>query len=170
MAEDVAEENILESVQQLEYEKWRDAELYDEIRDTAQVISTQVQEMSNFSRYERELATGKLQWGFIHTSKFWAENVYKFETNDFRALKSLAVLLLDDTSDPTTKAIICHDMGEFLTLHPLGKKKVAQLGIKQRVMQLMSSNVAADRDVRREALLCCQKMMLSKWQDIDSGK
>jgi len=134
------------------------------------MISTQVQEMTNYDRYERELQTGKLQWGFVHSSKFWAENVFKFETNDFKALKQLAALLLDETTDSTTKAVACHDFGEFVTSHPLGKKKVGQLGVKDRVMFLMASTTPADRELRREALLCCQKIMLNKWQEIESGK
>merc|ERR1712217_796489 len=166
----IAEEGLLETVQNLEYEKWRDSELYDEIREVSQLISTEIQELSNFARYERELNTGKLRWGFVHTSKFWAENVSKFDTNDFRALKALAGLLLSDSADATTRAVACHDIGEFVTLHPLGKKKVSQLQVKEKVMQLMSSTDAKHREVRREALLCCQKMMLNKWQDIETSK
>lgn len=168
VCEEIVEEGLLEAVQQLEYEKWRDTELYDEIRDTSQLISTEVQEMSNFDRYERELQTGKLAWGFVHTSKFWTENVNKFETNDFRAIKHLATLLMDFRTDATTLAVCCHDIGEFVTLHPLGKRKVAALQVKERVMNLMSSTDAENREVRREALLCCQKIMLNKWNEIDT--
>merc|ERR1711908_75028 len=110
------------------------------------LISSEVQEMSNFDRYEREL-----QSGFIHSSKFWAENVMKFEQNDFRALRTLAGLLLSTTSDPTTLAVACHDLGEFVALHPLGKKKVAQLQVKEKVMHLMGSTDPSYREVRREA-------------------
>merc|ERR1712217_580194 len=170
LCEQMVEGGVLEAVQQLEYEKWRDAELYDEIRDTAQHISLKVQEISNYERYEKELQSGKLQWGFIHSSKFWSENVHKFETNDFRAIKHLAELLNNFQTDKTTLAVCCHDIGEFVTLHPLGKRKIAGLHIKERIMKLMSSNDAADREVRREALLCCQKMMLNKWQDIEASK
>ncbi|CAE8717589.1 unnamed protein product, partial [Polarella glacialis] len=125
-----------------------------------------VNEMSNFARYERELQTGHLKWGFIHSSKFWAENALMFEANDFRALKLLAGLLLSPSTDSTTLAVACHDLGEFVTLHPFGKKKVAQLQVKERVMELMGSTEADKREVRREALLCCQKLMLNKWQDM----
>merc|ERR1712039_1062781 len=162
ISEEIAEEGLLDAVQNLEYEKWRDAELYEEIRDTSQLIAQKVQEISNFDRYERELQTGKLKWGFVHSSKFWTENVNKFETNDFRAIKQLAALLNDMRTDKTTLAVACHDLGEFVTLHPLGKKKLSQLQVKERVMELMSSTSADDREVRREALLCCQKMMLNK--------
>mmetsp|Transcript_13491 Transcript_13491/g.15336 ORF Transcript_13491/g.15336 Transcript_13491/m.15336 type:complete len:446 (+) Transcript_13491:78-1415(+) len=167
LCEDIVEEGVLESVQQLEFEKWRDAELYDDIRDMAAQIATEVQEMSNFDRYERELQTGALSWGFIHSSKFWAENVLKFEQNDFRALKMLASLLLNFNTEPTTLAVACHDLGEFVTMHPLGKKKINQLNVKERVMHLMGSTEPSHREVRREALLCCQKIMLNKWQEMD---
>jgi len=163
-AEQVVELGVLDPVQALEYEKWRDAELSDDIRDMASQIATKVQEMSNFDRYERELKDGKLKWGFIHSSKFWSENVIKFEQNDFRALKMLAALL--DSSDPTTLAVACHDLGEFVAMHPLGKKQISNLGVKERVMSLMSSNSPEQREVSREALLCCQKIMLNKWQEV----
>lgn len=170
LCEEIVELNVLDAVQTLEFEKWRDAELYDEIREVAQLISSEVQLMGNFERYERDLASGKLTWGFTHTSKFWGENVMKFEQNDFRALHRLRELLLDDDTDTTTLAICCHDIGEFVALHPLGKKKVNQLFIKERVMQLMADPAEDKREVRREALLCCQKIMLNKWQDLDKAK
>merc|ERR1712039_328046 len=166
ICEEIAEEGLLEAVQNLEYEKWRDAELYEDIRDTTQLIAQKVQEISNFDRYEKELQTGKLQWGFVHSSKFWSENVSKFETNDFRAIKHLASLLNDMRTDKTTLAVVCHDLGEFVTLHPLGKRKLTQLQVKDRIMNLMGSTDPDEREVRREALLCCQKIMLNKWNEI----
>lgn len=170
MCEDIVEENLLDAVQVLEFEKWRDSELYDEIHSMSNLIQTEVQTMSNFDRYERELQSGTLTKGFIHSSKFWAENVMKFEQNDFRSIKMLAALLQSHSTDATTLALACHDIGEFVTLHPLGKRKVAELHVKERVMELMGSNDAEQREVRREALLCCQKLMLNKWQDLDKAK
>jgi V-type H+-transporting ATPase subunit H len=166
---DMVDCNVLECVQAVEYEKWRDAELYDEIKELAGVISGQVQEMSNFDRYESELKSKSLKWGYTHTSKFWGENVMKFESNDFRALKMLAQLILSPVSDSTTLAVACYDIGEFVALHPLGKRKVAQLQVKERIMELMGSAGDDMREVRREALLCCQKIMLNKWQDLEKA-
>merc|ERR1711972_929933 len=99
-------------------------------------IQARMQEMSNFDRYLRELEGGRLKWGFIHSSKFWAENVLKFEQNDWKALKELALLL--NSCDSTTQAVACHDLGEFVTLHPLGKRQIAGLGVKDGVMKLMA--------------------------------
>merc|ERR1712232_675345 len=168
--EDMVEANMLEVVQAVEYEKWRDAELYDDIKELCGMISSEVSELSNFDRYERELKSGSLKWGYTHTSKFWGENVMKFESNDFRALKTLAALLLNPVSDSQTLAVACYDLGEFVSLHPLGKRKVSQLQVKERVMELMGSPGDNMREVRREALLCCQKIMLNKWQDLEKAK
>merc|ERR1712185_135132 len=166
--EDMVEEGMLEVVQNLEYEKWRDNDLYDDIREVGQMISNEVKERSNFDRYMKELESGNLAWGFIHSSKFFGENIMKFESNDFKAVKSLASLLAQD--DNTTLAVACHDIGQFVSLHPAGKKQVARLGVKERVMELMGSTDSDKREVRREALLCCQKIMLNKWQDAAADK
>merc|ERR1711972_562017 len=169
VAEQIVECGLLDVVQQLEFEKWRDAELYDDIRDMAGQIQARMQEMSNFDRYLRELEGGRLKWGFIHSPKFWAENVLKFEQNDWRALKMLAALL--GSADSTTQAVACHDLGEFVTLHPLGKRQIAGIkgiDVKEKVMQLMTLTSETNKEVRREALLCCQKIMLNKWQDVDT--
>jgi V-type H+-transporting ATPase subunit H len=164
LREEIVESNILDSVQNLEYEKWRDAELYDEIREMSSSIANAVAEVSNFDRYERELQTGKLSWGYCHTSKFFGENITKFDKNNFKVVKDLCGLLYE-SSDPETLAVACHDVGQFVALHPLGKKKVADLGIKERIMELMSTSGEENRQMTREALLCCQKIMLNKWQE-----
>lgn len=165
LSEAIVEKGLLDVVQALEYEKWRDNELYDEMRDVSQAIARQVGLMSNFDRYERELSTGQLQWGFIHSDKFWSENVMKFEANQFAAVKKLAALL--GSTNPTTLAVACHDLGEFVSLHPLGKIKANDFQVKDKVMQLMTHT---DRDVQRESLLCCQKLMLNKWQDLPGAQ
>jgi len=168
LCEEIVEAGMHEAVKNLEYEKWRDAELYDEIRALGGHIGTEMKELSNFDRYERELDSGKLSWGFVHDTKFWGENVMKFDQNDFRAVKTLAKLL--HSTDPTTLAVACHDIGEFVTLHPLGKKTISTLLVKERVMELMGASGDDYRDVRREALLCCQKIMLNKWQELGNDK
>merc|ERR1712050_251868 len=134
-------------------------------------IANYVHEMSNFDRYEKALQTGQLRRGFIHTSKFWGENVMKFEKDDFKPVKTL-VHLLSNKDDLDTLAVACQDLGEFVTLHPFGKRQAAKLNIKPRVMELMQLQGDSDkhREVRREALLCCQKIMLNKWQDIEKAK
>lgn len=165
LCEEIVKEGLLEPVQALEYEKWRDAELYEEIPSVVSKINAEVKDLSSFDRYEDELKSGVLSWGYLHTSKFWAENITKFETGEFRAIHTLARCL--ESSDPKTLAVACHDIGEFVSLHPAGKKVVAGMpDVKSKVMTLMADDSKDYREVRREALLCCQKIMLNKWQDL----
>jgi len=160
LAQDIVEVNLLDVLQQLEFEKWRDHEMYDDIREVMQLVSVQQSTLSSFDKYEKEVNSGNLDWGYLHSNKFWGENINKFEQKEFGVVKALCTLL--DIDNVTTQAVACHDIGEFAVLHPLGKKKVEQFGVKAKVMKLMESD---DREVRREALLCCQKIMLNKWQD-----
>ena len=51
LCEDIVEECLLEAVQNLEFEKWRDAELYEDARDMATQISSEVHAMSNFDDF-----------------------------------------------------------------------------------------------------------------------
>mmetsp|Transcript_74473 Transcript_74473/g.130186 ORF Transcript_74473/g.130186 Transcript_74473/m.130186 type:complete len:445 (-) Transcript_74473:171-1505(-) len=165
LCEEIVKEGLLEPVASLEYEKWRDPELYDEIQSVVSKINAEVKDLSSFDRYEEELKSGVLSWGYLHTSKFWAENITKFDTDGFRAIKTLAACL--EATDPKTLAVACHDIGEFVSLHPAGKKVVAGLpDVKSKVMTFMANDSKDYREVRREALLCCQKIMLNKWQDI----
>lgn len=165
LCEEVVESNVLDAVRALEYEKWREEEFYSEIAEMVQLIGAKVQEVSNFDKYEAEAASGKLTWGFIHTPKFFGENIMKFEKNDFSIVQKLKTIIITQP-DPTSTAIACHDIGEFVALHPIGKKKVTQLQLKEPIMEIMASSQPEMREARREALLCCQKIMLNKWMEV----
>jgi V-type H+-transporting ATPase subunit H len=170
LCEDMVETNVLEAVQSLEYEKWRDAELYDDIREMSNLISNEVQSLSNLEKYIAELSSGNLKAGYVHTSTFWGQNVMKMDKDDFKAIKVLSAVLVSPTSSVETLALACSDVGHFVALHPMGKKKVADFSIKDRIMVLMAAGGDEKREVRREALLCCQKIMLNKWQEVDKAK
>ena len=139
---EIVEKGTLEVLLQNEYERWRAAELHDEIRKMSQAVSTRVIELSNFDRYEKELSSGNLRWGFIHSKKYRAENVMKLENDEFQAIRTLGTLLT--STDTTTLAVACHDAGEFVRLHPVGKRMCMKMGIKANVRTLMAH---PDREV-----------------------
>lgn len=43
--------------------------------------------VSTMERYEKELRTGHLNWGLLHTDKFWKENVRAFENKEFELIR-----------------------------------------------------------------------------------
>jgi V-type H+-transporting ATPase subunit H len=159
----MVESGIVHAIQPLEYEKWRDAELYDAIRGAANRVAAETSRHSNFERYEKELRGESLKWGFIHSEKFWLENVNQFEKDNFAPVAQLVKLLA--SSDPETQAVACHDLGEFARLHPSGRRVIAKLNGKNAVMALMTNGT---REVSKEALLCTQKLMLNQWQKVNA--
>jgi V-type H+-transporting ATPase subunit H len=167
-AEEVVETGAHEAVEALEYEKWRDPEVYDAVKSVTTLVAKAVNDHSNFNRYEREIKSKKLSWGFIHSEKFWTQNFLAFEKDEFAVVKALVDVVSDDRADSTTLAVACHDIGEFARLHPSGKNVLARWPrAKAAVMERMGHN---DREVAREALLCVQKLMLNRWQDLQKGE
>lgn len=159
----MVESGIVHAIQPLEYEKWRDAELYDAIRGAANRVAAETSRHSNFERYEKELRGESLKWGFIHSEKFWLENFNQFEKDNFAPVAQLVKLLA--SSDSETQAVACHDLGEFARLHPSGRRVIAKLNGKNAIMALMTNGT---REVSKEALLCTQKLMLNQWQKVNA--
>ena len=139
MAEYVVETDAYQAVASLEYEKWRDSQMYEDIREVASLLDTATNAYTIFERYEKELATGQLKWSFIHTDKFWLENVLKFDKEDFAAIKNVSKLL--SSNDHETLAVACFDIGEFARLHPNGKIVLNRINAKAPVMLLMAHEV-----------------------------
>lgn len=163
IAKDVVEIDALQALIALEYEKWRDQDVYDAIKTVKELLEAETSKYTNFDRYMSELQTGQLTWSFIHTEKFWIENVNKFDQKDFEAVKLLCALIAKVSTDETSLAVACHDIGEFARLFPAGKKVCKRYGAQSLVMDKMNHH---DRQVAREALLCTQKLMLHKWQEV----
>lgn len=158
LAEDIATGGMLEVIQALEYEKWRDQELYTRITEVCKLVQAKVGEVSNFDMYTKELDSERLSPGYLHGPKFWGENYQNASEDIVDKLKKLV-----SNRDPETAALACSDLGEIAVLHKEGKSWINKTGAKDQVMLKMQS---PDRNLRREALLCCQKIMLNKWQDI----
>jgi V-type H+-transporting ATPase subunit H len=50
--------------------------------------------LSSFDKYKKEVLSGSLDWGPMHTSEvFWRANVEAFEDKDFQVLRVLLKLL-----------------------------------------------------------------------------
>ena len=116
-------------------------------------------EVSSFTKYRKEVSSGKLEWTVLHKEqKFWRMNIGQFQANAFHVVKLLAELL-KSSSDPTTLAVACHDIGQFIVHHPRGREVVQDLNVKLDVMKLLQDS---SPEVQKEALLCTQKIMLGK--------
>lgn len=67
--------------------------------------------------------------------------------------------LLEASRDARTLAVGCFDLGQFVTYFPHGRQLVMDLRGKELVMRLM---MHPDPEVQKQALMCVQKVLLSK--------
>jgi len=121
--------------------------------------------LSSFDMYKKEVLSGSLDWTPVHRSeKFWRENSHRLEEDNHKLLLVLKGLLstgVEGASTPQIQAIACFDIGEFARFHPRGKHIIQQLGIKIPLMKLMEDH---DQEVRKQALLAIQKLMVTNWE------
>jgi len=114
----------------------------------------------------KEVNNGILEWGPIHSERFWKENFKKMEENNFLIIEKLVRLL--HTENPELKhknqAIACFDLGEFCRNHPFGKKVIEKFECKSKMMDLIKSQ---DEVVRENATIAIQKMLLNNWQAVE---
>jgi len=79
-------------------------------------------------------------------------------------LRTLVAAAGDADADARTLAVACHDLGEFATHYPAGRFLVHDLKGKECAMRLLAH---ANDEVRKQALLCTQKLLVAKWQFLD---
>jgi V-type H+-transporting ATPase subunit H len=138
---------------------WEDGDIPDLLEDLQERMDAGVLAMSSLERYRKEVMQGTLVPGPMHESEeFWSENAEKLADNNAALLKAL-LRLLDASNDHVTLCLACRDVSNFVTHYPHGKGLIADLQAKPLVMRLMAH---PDSGVQREALLCVQKLLLSK--------
>lgn len=147
--------------------KWPDEEIPDDIAATLEVLKKDVKDLSSWAQYRQEVMSEELTFkNPAHNDEtFWRQNAMKFEEKDFEVMKLLARILqknAEDSNAPdrhTKMAVACHDLGELARVHPRGGKVIGLVPTaKATVLTLMESD---DTEVKREALLCMQKMMVA---------
>jgi V-type H+-transporting ATPase subunit H len=107
-----------------------------------------------------EVQSGHLEWGIVHSEKFFKEHARMMEgpDGDFALLRTLIMLAAGDDEDMA--AVACYDIGEFVRHYPNGRGIAKRLGAKDVVMQLIESD---NEELKRHALLCVSKIMVQNW-------
>merc|ERR1712184_70492 len=108
-----------------------------------------------------EVKSGRLEWSPVHRSeKFWRENAHHLNDRNYELLKIL-IQLLETSKDHLVLSVACYDLGEYVRHYGRGKHVLEQLGGKTLVMGLLTH---PDPNVRYEALLAVQKLMVHNWE------
>jgi len=119
--------------------------------------------LTTYDEYTSELESGHLSWTPVYESdEFWRENATRLNEKEYEQLK-LLVKILKEANDPTVLAVAIHDVGQYVRHYERGKKIVADLGGKSRVMELMTH---PNSDVRYRALLSVQQLVSQPWHTV----
>ena len=79
--------NLLKVVDNELRKNIKDEVLKDNLEHLQDVLEKNYRILSSYEKYSKEISTDKLNWGPVHSEKFWKENVKKFENNDFVLVK-----------------------------------------------------------------------------------
>jgi len=140
---------------------WGDEDIKNDLEFISEKLSHSVQDLSTWDEYVAEVKSGRLEWSPVHREeKFWRENAIKICEKNNELLKML-VKLLQSSTDPLIQAVACHDLGEFIRHYPRAKPAFDALGCKTLIMERMAHD---DQQVKYEALLAVQKLMVHNWE------
>ncbi|KAH0608480.1 uncharacterized protein H6S33_001614 [Morchella sextelata] len=122
-------------------------------------LSTLIDSLENFqssqttlSSYRLEILSGHLRWSPPHRNEgFWKKHSREI-LEDSELVKALA-RVLSTSQDKTVLAVAANDVGALVREVSGGRKKWEELGVKNRVMELMGDS---DAEVRYEALKAVQ--------------
>ncbi|CAG9858206.1 unnamed protein product [Phyllotreta striolata] len=151
---------VLKQLAILEQRKFDDEDVTADVEFLTEKLQSSVQDLSSFDEYSTEVKSGRLEWSPVHKSKFWRENAQRLNEKNYELLRIL-IHLLETSKDPLVLSVASFDIGEYVRHYPRGKHIIEQLGGKQLVMQLLAHE---DPNVRYEALLAVQKLMVHNWE------
>ncbi|XP_013407528.1 V-type proton ATPase subunit H [Lingula anatina] len=152
---------VLKQLQLMEGRKFDDPDLEDDVQFLSEKLQASVQDLSSFDEYQSEVKSGRMEWSPVHKSeRFWRENAIRLNEKNYELLKML-IKYLETSKDPLVLSVAAHDIGEYVRHYPRGKHVIEQLGGKQLVMQHLTHD---DPNVRYEALLAVQKLMVHNWE------
>ncbi|CAL1270361.1 unnamed protein product [Larinioides sclopetarius] len=154
---------VLKQLDILASRRFDDPDIMEDLEFLTQTLQTSIQDLSSFDEYSTEVKSGRLEWSPVHNSeKFWRENTPRLNEKNYELLKIL-IYLLETSKDPLVLSVAAHDIGEYVRHYPRGKHIIEGLGGKQQVMHLLSHD---DPNVRYQALLCVQKLMVHNWASL----
>jgi V-type H+-transporting ATPase subunit H len=151
---------LIKYVDQMKERQWTDPDIVEDLDVLHRLLHLNFKEMSRWDVYLAEVQSGCLEWGFLHTEKFFKENAKKFEgpDGDFFIVKLL--IALTASNDEEVQAIACYDIGEFVRHYPNGRAIARSLGAKDIVMKLVDHQ---NKELQRHALTAVSKMLVQNW-------
>jgi len=156
---------LIKSIDLMKERQWTDPDIVEDLDVLHKMLHENYHDMTRWDVYKSEVESGHLQWGIVHTEKFFKENGKLMEGKDgnFSIVKVLISLAASSATDEEIAAIACYDIGEFVRNYPNGRSIVKRLGAKEIVMKLIEHE---NPELQRHALQCVSKMLVNNWQAV----
>ena len=129
-----------------------DPDLLEDLKALTGMLEDYTNSQTTFDEYAAEVQSGHLRWSPPHRdTTFWVENARKIMEDDGAALpKKLKDIMGKAWEDEKqVLAIACNDVGFLVKEAPEKRNVLEKLGLKARVMELMTDS---DEAVRWESL------------------
>lgn len=129
-----------------------DQDLLDDLQNLTEMLEEYTKTQTTFDEYAAEVNTGHLRWSPPHrSSTFWAENARKILDYESGQLpKKLAEIMGKSwDNDKQVLAIACNDIAWLVKEVPEKRQQLEKLGLKTRIMELMTEK---DESIRWESL------------------
>lgn len=86
--EQMLDSGIQKPLDNMSNKQWGDEDIVQDIKTLREALESNIQELSSFDVYRREVVSGNLEWSPVHKSeKFWKENSHRFEEENYKLLK-----------------------------------------------------------------------------------
>jgi V-type H+-transporting ATPase subunit H len=121
-----------------------------DLKNLKEMLEEYAKTQTTFDEYAAEVQSGYLRWSPPHKNpRFWRENARKI-LDDKELPKKLAEIMSKEwENEKQVLAVACNDVGMLVKEVPEKRKQLEKLGLKGRVMELMTSS---DEAVRWESL------------------
>jgi V-type H+-transporting ATPase subunit H len=98
---------LIKYIDQMKERQWTDPDIVDDLTVLHKLLHENFKEMSRWDVYLAEVQSGSLEWGILHTEKFFRENARRFEgpNGDFSVVKVRARIMIP-TSEYTRHRFI----------------------------------------------------------------
>ena len=108
----------------------------------------------------KEIDSGKIKKGSLHSREFWEENYKEFEFSNFEYIRRLVRFVQNNAvgdKEIEQQCIACFDLGEFARLYPGGGSILEYFGAKDCLLRLIQHK---NMELKNRALVCLQKIMM----------
>lgn len=127
-----------------------DEDAKEDLESLDKMLEEYTKGQTTFDEYADEVQSGHLRWSPPHrNSTFWRENARKILEHKELPKKLAEITSKNWESDKKVLAIACNDIGNLVREAPEHRSTLEKLGLKARVMGLMSDS---DEAVRWESL------------------